>query len=57
MNDRKNLREMLEFERQEKQRELADKDREKETDKKKLKKDMLRKIQDTQTSLLTLKKE
>ncbi|KAL4497107.1 hypothetical protein ABPG72_019427 [Tetrahymena utriculariae] len=56
-NERKNLKEQLEFEKKEKLRELADKDREKVQATDKLKKDMLHKIQETKTSLLALKKE
>lgn len=48
---------MLENERKERQRELADKDREKVQATDKLKKEMLNRIQETKTSLLALKKE
>lgn len=56
-NERKTLKEQLDFERKEKLRDLADKDREKVQATDKLKKDMLHKIQETKTSLLALKKE
>lgn len=56
-NEKKSLGDALEKEKKDKQRELADKDREKVQATDKLKKDMLHKIQETKTSLLALKKE
>lgn len=55
--DRKMLLENLELEKKERQREVADKDREKVQATDKLKHDMMKKIAETKTSLLALKKE
>lgn len=53
----KSLEDTLENERKERQRELADKDREKVQATDKLRKEMLHRLQETKTSLLALKKE
>jgi len=55
--NRKQLQEDLDYEKKDKIRALADKDREKVQATDKLKKDMLHKIQETKTNLLALKKE